>query len=422
MVGMTDGWCASSPHVERRAVGDPMQTRVLPRFTALTTALVLFTPLAADLRGRPLLEDNGIELHGTEQLVLSRGGTCNVLESDTSYEARKDNQGAPMDIWRLEFAVRNGSGRWLDHLIARFQIEAEWPDCTNWDVPDGARFAQPIEWAGSAGHIQQSGRNVVAPGQTLTATKFFIVLRGDPQPRFSNWSMEFDFAAAPPPLRRRTSAQPAVPVATPEQENIFWQSIMNSTDPADFESYLVQFPNGVFRSLAQNRLRAFEKPTQAAEINAEPPPESERPRVPEPSCDFDSNDKWFDCWYEMTSPADCYAWRPLEDWYGHPEWTGQCVDGLANGRGELAVMTQDSLRGREVEVRHTGSFRDGKKHGAWVETYGRVYVSEGSFVDGNKHGRWRTTWPEDGDSPTKLMLEQYEHGERTEVWFPNRRR
>ena len=160
------------------------------RVRVLTTALILFAALAADARGRQLLKVDGIELRGSEQLVLSGGGTCNVLESDTSYEARKDNHGAPMDVWRLDLSVRNGSGRWLDHLIARFQIEAQWPDCTNWDIPDGARFAQPIEWAGSAGHIQRSGRNVVAPGQTLTATKFFIVLRGDPQPRFAHWSMD----------------------------------------------------------------------------------------------------------------------------------------------------------------------------------------------------------------------------------------
>ena len=125
-----------------------------------------------------------------------------------------------MDIWRLDFSVRNGSGRWLDHLIAPFQIEAEWPDCTNWDGPDGVSFAQPIEWADSAGHIQESGRNVVAPGQTLTATKFFIVLRGDPQPRFANWSMDFDFAAGPSPATPPVSppsgarAGPAGPAAS----------------------------------------------------------------------------------------------------------------------------------------------------------------------------------------------------------------
>ena len=38
------------------------------------------------------------------------------------------------------------------------------------------------------------------------------------------------------------------------QENLFWQSIMNSTNPADFEAYLLQFPAGAFRVLAENRL------------------------------------------------------------------------------------------------------------------------------------------------------------------------
>ena len=58
-----------------------------------------------------LLETDGIELRGEAQLVMSGGGTCNVLESDTSYEAKKENHGAPMDVWRLDFSVRNGSGR-----------------------------------------------------------------------------------------------------------------------------------------------------------------------------------------------------------------------------------------------------------------------------------------------------------------------
>ena len=40
---------------------------------------------------------------------------------------------------------------------------------------------------------------MVAPDQALTETKYFIVLRGDPDPRFANWSMDFDFAAGPPP-------------------------------------------------------------------------------------------------------------------------------------------------------------------------------------------------------------------------------
>ena len=157
-----------------------------------------------------------------------------------------------MDIWRLDFTVRNGSGRWLDHLIARFQIESEWPDCTNWDVPAAYQLPQGIEWAGSIGNIQESGRNVVSPGQTLTETRYLIVLRGDPEPRFSNWSMDFDFAAAPPPAGAGSPG--AAPTGSAELDALFWQSIMNSTNPAEFEAYRAQFPNGVFRALAEARL------------------------------------------------------------------------------------------------------------------------------------------------------------------------
>ena len=42
-----------------------------------------------------------------------------------------------------------------------------------------------------------------------------------------------------------------------EVELVFWQSIANSTNPAEFEAYLAQFPNGVFRTLAAARLEAL---------------------------------------------------------------------------------------------------------------------------------------------------------------------
>ena len=248
-------------------------------FSVLAAALVLLPLLAADARGQTLLEIDGIELRGDAQLVMSGGGTCNVLESDTSYESKKENHGAPMDVWRLDFSVRNRSGRWLDHLIARFQIESEWPDCTNWDVPDAAEFARQypsaiIEWADSIGHIQESGRNVVSPGQTLTETRLFIVLRGHPEPRFSNWSMDFDFAAAPPPADSTPSA-PGTPAAAPpaaaELDGLFWQSIMDSANPAEFEAYLAQFPNGVFRALAEARLAALRARSDGTPPAGQPP-------------------------------------------------------------------------------------------------------------------------------------------------------
>ena len=39
-----------------------------------------------------------------------------------------------------------------------------------------------------------------------------------------------------------------------QQENLFWQSILGSRNAADFEAYLGQFPDGVYRALAANRL------------------------------------------------------------------------------------------------------------------------------------------------------------------------
>ena len=48
--------------------------------------------------------------------------------------------------------------------------------------------------------------------------------------------------------------------ASSQAEIVFWQSIANSTNPAEFEAYLSQFPNGVFRALAQARLAALRSP------------------------------------------------------------------------------------------------------------------------------------------------------------------
>jgi hypothetical protein len=55
-------------------------------------------------------------------------------------------------------------------------------------------------------------------------------------------------------------------------ELTYWDSIKNSTDPEDFKSYLEQYPNGKFASLARNRLKALEdkKSQTNATSNAAP--------------------------------------------------------------------------------------------------------------------------------------------------------
>ena len=53
-----------------------------------------------------------------------------------------------------------------------------------------------------------------------------------------------------------------------QQETVFWQSILGSRNAADFEAYLGQFPDGVYRTLATNRLAEL----RAAAGDAEPSP------------------------------------------------------------------------------------------------------------------------------------------------------
>ena len=55
-------------------------------------------------------------------------------------------------------------------------------------------------------------------------------------------------------------APAAAPAASAELEGLFWQSVMNSTNPSEFEAYLRRFPNGLFSELAQARLAALRAP------------------------------------------------------------------------------------------------------------------------------------------------------------------
>lgn len=61
-------------------------------------------------------------------------------------------------------------------------------------------------------------------------------------------------AAAPPPPPVQASLPPPPAPAGTDKEMVFWQTIGNSADPADFEAYLRQFPNGVFADLARTRI------------------------------------------------------------------------------------------------------------------------------------------------------------------------
>ena len=242
---------------------------------------------------------------------------------------RPGKPGQPLDVWQLDFSIYNGSGKWLDHLIARYNIASEWPPCSSWDGPSAATVGgATVEWGNAAGFIQESGRNVVEPGQTLTATTYLVVFHSDEPPRFERWSMDYNFAASPP--------------ATDSVSDAARQTAAAASEP----------------SRSASRFRPDETCAGKAVGSS--------------------------CWMEIENQPGCFLWNPDLQREPTVAWTGGCSGGQASGNGERIwkyASGEPSLR------TDTGELRNGKATGHWV-LRDATGVAEGSYVDGKKTGRW----------------------------------
>ena len=325
------------------------------RWALAMAVMVLAMPAPAF--GQRLLETDGIELRGTARVVTYAASLCNVLEAshtEEEYERIKANHGQPLDVWQLDFSVYNGSGKWLDHLIALYSIESKWPDCTNWsgDGPGGGpsgTYSEPVQWTGTAGHIQKTGRNVVAPGATLTATTFILVFHEDPPPQFADWSVNFRFgASARAPASSGGAARTASVPGTPP---------------------------------------SVDRPAAAPAVTEQGRPS--RIRV-DPTCA--GQPEGAACWMELANQPECYVWNDYLATAETATWTAECSDDLAQGTGTLKwVWVWDS--GQET-VESIGRLQGGKRHGHWVMRFPDGGVSEGSYVEGKEHGHWVMRLPD----------------------------
>ncbi len=59
-----------------------------------------------------------------------------------------------------------------------------------------------------------------------------------------------------------TTAAVSTPAAAPDREGLFWMSIKDGSDPAAFEAYLRQYPQGTFAALARQRLASVSQPAR----------------------------------------------------------------------------------------------------------------------------------------------------------------
>jgi hypothetical protein len=60
----------------------------------------------------------------------------------------------------------------------------------------------------------------------------------------------------PEPAKAASTKQPAAP-STPDREALFWDSVRNSTNPAELNAYLARYPQGAYAQLAHARLAAL---------------------------------------------------------------------------------------------------------------------------------------------------------------------
>ena len=200
-------------------------------------------------------------------------------------------------------------------------------------------------------------------------------------------------------------------------DNLFWQSIMNSANPADFDAYLQQFPDGIFVALARNRLAALRAPagdsvavtgprtggagSPASESRFSGSPVSSGSVARSVSADpvspiranetCDGKPAGAACWMQVYQRPGCYVWNGGFALDATVTWTGECGDGVAQGAGTLTWARGGNQR------TDTGRLVDGKKHGHWIRRYpnaekaagwGGWDVSEGPFVNGMMHGHW----------------------------------
>ena len=112
------------------------------------------------------------------------------------------------------------------------------------------------------------------------------------------------------------------------------------------------------------------------------------PEVAKNRCEGNSGEEA--CWQKLANHPECYFWNDESHRVVRiVAWTGECVEGLAQGTGTLESTVSDGrLIGKD-----TGNLKDGKYHGKWHldRSYGvsaHYYDATGWYVEGVRHGHW----------------------------------
>ena len=159
---------------------------------------------------------DGVVFEGTLRKVVPQAAVCNVLEQNypsDEYERLKPNHGRPLDLWQVDYAVRNESGRAIDYLRASSWVRSEHPPCTNWSGqgPGGGpvlpepHLLIPIGWSDYYQVLQKPSG--MRPEQQERSARYFVVFDGQ-RPRFGKWDIRYEFADGSGPWRAERRFDP----------------------------------------------------------------------------------------------------------------------------------------------------------------------------------------------------------------------
>ncbi|MEM8974197.1 MAG: peptidoglycan-binding protein [Pseudomonadota bacterium] len=94
-------------------------------------------------------------------------------------------------------------------------------------------------------------------------------------------------------------------------------------------------------------------------------------------------------WRTVANQA-CKVWNARPVAQEIITWDGQCVDGVAQGRGKLQLTWQ--YRGRRLGISFDGEYRNGRANGLGTITYSNGDRFAGHFENGKRHGEGVFAW------------------------------
>ena len=400
------------------------------RKTAWSLAAVLLA--AVPVSAETFYRRDGVVFEGTLRKVVPQAAVCKVLEQNHTpdeYERLKGNQGQPLDLWQVDYTVRNESGRGIEHLRASSWVRSKYPPCTNWsgEGPGGGPLlpepSLPISifWTDNYEMLQMPYG--MRPGQQVRRS-FYLEVFHEHQPRFGEWDIDYRFAAEIGDAGERGGTArsgrgpqapgPAIELPPEIQADRYLlqaEQAVRDGDAAGVRTAMERLealgrehgpepePEDHFRyaqawAAAGEAERAMaavvrylrlvgreaEHYTEALELLNRAESGKLQPAGVEPGCEGQTEGA--ECWKQLASHPGCHVW---DDHYYVDQavtWTGGCTGGLASGTGTLTWVRDGK------ENKYSGLLRDGKEHGQWVLSFADGTVLEGPYVDGKRHGRW----------------------------------